>query len=125
MMRIFFNLIGANDESAILRMFYGSDELMFWLMNFCIWLVTFPPLILAYFSIQNSNRLTIFLFYILVFPVFVFLFFGIFLEDLITKYYFLSDTIWGMPYLVILVEILAYAGYYSFRKHLKISLSDI
>ncbi|KQS33194.1 hypothetical protein [Dyadobacter sp. Leaf189] len=121
-MRIVFNLMGANDESAVLRAFVGDDKLLFWLMNCCIWLITFPPLILAFRSIKNANRLAVFLFYLLAFPVFVFLFFGILMEDLIIKHHFLADTIWGMPYLVILLEILVYIGYYAFRKHLRFQM---
>ena len=122
-MRIVFNLMGANDESAVLRAFAGDNQTAFWLMNACIWLITFPPLLLAFRSISNANRLSIFLIYLLAFPVFVFLFFGIFMEDLITKYQFLSDTLWGMPYLVILMEILVYIGYYASRNSIKIARS--
>jgi hypothetical protein len=116
-MRIVFNLVGANDEAAIVRMFFGENQLAFWLMNAVIWLIAFPPLILAYRSIRNAKPALLFLLNLLAFPVFVFFFVGIFLEDLIIKHHVLAETIWGMPYLVILVEILAYAGYQLFKKH--------
>jgi hypothetical protein len=118
-MRIVFNLMGANDEPWVVRTLFGENEIAFWLMNFVTWLLIIPPLVLAYLSIKNRFRILIFIFFILIFPAFVFVFVGIFLEDLIVKHQFLSDTLWGMPYLVLLAEFLSYIGYYTLKKHLK------
>jgi hypothetical protein len=58
------------------------------------------------------------LFYLLALPVFVFFFVGIVLENMIVRQHILSDTVWGMPYLVLLTEALAYLGYHLYKQHL-------
>ena len=118
-MRIVFSLMGANDEPWVISTLFGNSNLAFWLMNLAIWLLTIPPLIFAFLSIKNKFRVLIFLGFFVIFPAFVFVFVGIFLEDLIVKHHFLSDTLWGMPYLVLLTELLSYIGYYSLRKPFK------
>ncbi|MCL6257578.1 hypothetical protein M3O96_00655 [Aquiflexum sp. TKW24L] len=117
-MRIVFNLLGANDEPYLIRTLFGDNQLAFWLMNLVTWLLIIPPLVLAYISIKNRFRILVFTGFLLIFPAFVFVFVGIFLENLIVEHHFLSDTLWGMPYLVLLAELLSYIGYYSLRKHL-------
>jgi hypothetical protein len=87
-------------------------------MNVAIWLLTGPPLILAWRLIQNHHRLSLYLFYLLALPVFVFFVVGIVLENMIVRQRILSDTIWGMPYLVLLTEALAYLGYQLYKQHL-------
>jgi hypothetical protein len=81
-------------------------------------LVTFPPLILAWQTIQNRHRVLLYLFYLLALPVFVFVAVGIVLENMIVKQHILSDTLWGMPYLVLIAEALAYLGYHLNKQHL-------
>lgn len=71
-MRIVFSVLGANDEPWMTRHHFGDSQLAFWLMNVAIWLLTFPPLILAWKTIQNRHRFLLFLFYLLALPVFVF-----------------------------------------------------
>ncbi len=117
-MRIVFSLMGANDEPYMIRLFFGDSTAAFWLMNVAIWLLTIPPLWLAWKTIHNQPKIWIYLFYLLGLPIFVFLFVGIFLENLIVKYHILSDTLWGMPYLILLAEVLAYMGYYTHKKYL-------
>lgn len=118
-MRIVFNLMGANDEPYIVRTLFGDNDIAFWLMNVLTWLLIIPPLVLAYLSIKNNFRILIFICFLLIFPAFVFVFVGIFLENLIIKHQFLSDTLWGMPYLVLLAEFFSYVGYFKLSKHLK------
>jgi uncharacterized protein with PQ loop repeat len=117
-MRIVFSVLGANDEPSIIRHFLGHSRPAFWLMNLAIWLLTFPPLILAWKTMQNRHRFALFMFYLLALPVFVFFFVGIVLENMIIKQHILSDTLWGMPYLVLITEGLAYLGYYLNKQHL-------
>jgi hypothetical protein len=116
-MRIVFSLMGANDEPYMVRLLFGNSTVAFWLMNIAIWLLTIPPLWLAWKTITNQPKIWIYLFYLLGLPIFVFLFVGIFLENLIVKYHVLSDTLWGMPYLILLAEVLAYWGYYTHRRY--------
>ena len=47
----------------------------------------------------------------LVVPITVFYLVGIVLEDLINKPHVLSDTVWGIPYMVLLAEVVATIGY--------------
>ena len=115
--RIVFSVLGANDEPWMIRYLFGHDAPAFWLMNVAIWLLTIPPLILAWRTIQNRHRALLFAFYVVV-PVFVGLFFGVVPENMIIKQHILADTLWGMPYLVLLVEGLAYLGYQINRPYL-------
>ncbi len=117
-MRIVFSVLGANDEPWMIRHLFGDSQLAFWLMNVAIWLLTFPPLILAWKTIRNRHRFLLFLFYLLALPVFVFFVVGIVLENMIVKQHILSDTLWGMPYLVLIAEGLAYLGYHLSKQHL-------
>jgi hypothetical protein len=82
-------------------------------------------LILAWHTIQNRHRALLFAFYLVVLPVFVGLFFGIVLENMIIKQHILANTLWGMPYLVLLVEGLAYLGYQMNRQHLGLPRSGL
>ena len=118
--RIVFSMLGANDEPWIARHLFGHNQLAFWLMNVAIWLLTVPPLFLAWRTIQNRYRALLFTFYLVALPVFVFFFVGIVLENMIIKQHILADTLWGMPYLVLLVEGLAYLGYHKNRQHLRV-----
>lgn len=47
----------------------------------------------------------------LVVPITVFYLVGIVLEDLINKQHVLSDTVWGIPYMLLLAEVIATIGY--------------
>jgi hypothetical protein len=116
--RIVFSVLHANDEPWIVRQLFGQSQTAFWLMNVAIWLVTIPPLLLAWKTMQNRHRLLLFLFFLLAVPIFVGFVFGNVLENMITKQHILSDTLWGMPYLVLLVEGLAYLGYQLSKQHL-------
>jgi hypothetical protein len=117
-MRIVFSALHANDEPWIVGHLFGTNPVAFWIMNVAIWSLTGPPLILAWRTIQNRHRLLLYLFYLLALPVFVFFVVGIVLENMITKQHILSDTVWGMPYLVLLTEALAYLGYHFYKKYL-------
>ncbi len=117
-MRIVFSALHANDEPWMIGHLFGRSQLAFWLMNVAIWLLTFPPMILAWRTIENRHRFLLFMFYLLALPVFVFFVVGIVLENMIVKQHILSDTLWGMPYLVLIAEGLAYLGYHLSKQHL-------
>ncbi|GAC1469780.1 MAG: hypothetical protein PVSMB1_18140 [Gemmatimonadaceae bacterium] len=116
--RIVFSVLRVNDEPWMIRHLFGDSQIAFWLRNIAIWLLTFPPLILAWRSNQNRHRVLLFMFYLLALPVVVFFFVGIVLENMIVKKHILSDTLWGMPYLVLLAEAVAYLGYHLTKRHL-------
>jgi hypothetical protein len=115
--RIFFSLLGYNDEQWVARHLFGDSRSAFWITNFLIWLIAIPPLVYAYRSIRNRGRLLWFLgFFVLPF-VFVILFAGVLLENyLLLKQRFLASTVIGIPYLILLVELLSLAGFYTFRR---------
>jgi hypothetical protein len=115
--RMFFALIGYNDEQWVARYLYGDSQWAFWITNVVIWAVAVPPLLHAYRAIKNRRRVLWFLgFFVLPF-VFVILFAGMFLEDfLLLNEKFLATTVIGIPYLILLVEIVCLAGFYAYRK---------
>ncbi len=116
--RIMFALMGWNDEQWTASILF-HNSISFWITNLLIWICTIPPLVVAYKSIQNKRKFFVFLgFFILPF-IFVFLFAGLFLEEwLLLKQKFLNGTVIGIPYLIILVELLCLYGYLSQRKYL-------
>lgn len=116
--RIVFSAMGANDEPWMVRTLFGDSRLAFWLMNVAIWLLTIPPLVVAWRTIENRHRVLLFLFYLLALPACVFIVVGLVLENMIVKHHILSDTLWGMPYLVLVAEALAYLGYHRTKRHL-------
>jgi len=116
--RIVFSVLGANDEPWMIRQLFGESRVAFWIMNAAIWLLTIPPLILAWKTIHNRHRLVLFLFYLLALPAIVGFVAGTVLENMIVKQHILSNTLWGMPYLVLLAEGLAYLGYHLTKEHL-------
>lgn len=117
--RIMFAFMGANDEQWVARQLYGDSSIAFWATIVLILICTVPPLAAAFLQIQNRRRWLWFLaFFILPF-VFVILFAGMFLEDyLLLKLQFLSEPILGIPYLLVLVEVLCVAGYAITKKYL-------
>lgn len=117
--RIFFALIGWNDEQWVARLLFGKTAWAFWATNLVIWLCTIPPLIVAYRAIDNRRRFLWFTgFFVLPF-VFVVLFAGIFLENyLLLEHKILADTIFGIPYLIMLVETICLTGYWLTQKYL-------
>ena len=116
--RVVFSLLHANDEPWVVRQLFGDNPVAFWLMNLAIWLLTVPPVALAWTTIRNRHRVAMLLFYLLGLPMFVFVVVGLVLENMIVKYHILSDTLWGMPYLVLLAEGVAYLGYHVTKRHL-------
>ena len=117
-MRVVFSMLGANDEPWMVRHLFGPSRFAFWLMNAVILMLTLPPLIMAWRTIQNRYRPLVFAFLLLALPVFVFFVVGIVLENMIVKQHILSGTLWGMPYLVLISEALAYVGYQLSKQYL-------
>jgi hypothetical protein len=118
-MRIVFSLLGGNDEPWLVRLHLGNDPRAFWIMNLCIWALTLPPLILAWRTIHNRYKPLVYALFFIGVPVLVFFLVGILLEGLILKQHVLADTVWGIPYMVLLAEGLATIGYTSLKPHLR------
>ncbi len=106
--RIGFALIGWNDEQYVTTKIFGHTALGFWLTNIAIWVFAIPPLVFAYRAIGNRHRLLWFIgFFVLPF-VFVFVFAGMFLEQwLLLDHKILATPIIGIPYLILLLELLS------------------
>lgn len=118
--RIGFALIGWNDEQYVTNKIFGHTTLGFWLTNLAIWLFAIPPLVFAYRAIANRHRVLWFVgFFVLPF-VFVFVFAGMFLEQwLLLDHKFLATPIIGIPYLILLVEILSIIIFAIFRRGIR------
>ncbi|MEO1032820.1 MAG: hypothetical protein AAFX55_15525 [Bacteroidota bacterium] len=118
--RILFALMGVNDEQFASGILFGFDNtIAFWLTNLGIWLFTIPPLWLCFRSINSKRKILWFLGYFILPFVFVYLFAGLFLEEwLLLETQFLANAILGIPYLLLIVEVMALFGYLLFRKYI-------
>lgn len=117
--RMLFVFMGINDEQWVARHLFGDSRLAFWSTVAIVLVFTIPPVVAAYRAITNRFKVLWFAgFYILPF-VFVVLFAGLFLEEyLLLKSNVLADTLWGIPYLLLLVEFICLQGYALSKKYL-------
>lgn len=106
------------DETELVHHFFGSAPQAMWIMRACALAVILPPLLLAWKTIQNRYKALVYGLLFLVVPISVFYLVGIVLEDLINKQHVLSDTVWGIPYMVLLAEVLATIGYSVLKSNL-------
>jgi len=114
--RIGFALAGWNDEQYVTAKLFGHTLLGFWLTNLAIWIMAVPPIVMAYRAIANRRRWAWFVGFFTLPFVFVILFAGFFLENwLLLKQKFLATTILGIPYLILVVEVLSLAIFALFR----------
>jgi hypothetical protein len=119
--RMLFVFLGFNDEQYIVRTMFDKSPLASAAAIVIVLLCTVPPLVAAYRAIENKHRVWWFLgFYLLPF-VFVILFAGFFLENfLLLNRKVLADTVLGIPYLLLAVEVACIAGYAIAKKYLYI-----
>lgn len=117
--RMLFVFMGWNDEQWVAKHLFGQSVVAFWITVGIVLLCTVPPLVAAYRAINNSYKVLWFLgFFILPF-IFVFVFAGFFLEEyLLLDAKVLADTLWGIPYLLLLVEVICLAGYAATKQFL-------
>ena len=117
--RILFAFLGYNDEQWVAKNLYGDSPIAYWITILLILICTVPPLVAAFLQIQNRRRWLWFAgFFVLPF-VFVILFAGLFLEEyLLLKMRFLSEPVLGIPYLLLLTEVLCVMGYKFTKKYL-------
>jgi len=111
--------MGYNDEQWIASSLYGDSQLSFWVTVAIVLAFTLPPLIAAYREIRNRRPWLWFLgFFTLPFA-FIVLFAGLFLEEnLLLELQVLSTPIFGIPYLLVLVEVVCTIGYMLTKKYL-------
>ena len=98
--------------------FWGNDPRALWIMKACVLVLTLPPLVIAWQTIRNRYKPLVYALFFIGVPLTVFVLIGIVLEGLIIKQHVLADTLWGMPYMVVLAEVLATVGYASLKAHL-------
>jgi hypothetical protein len=114
--RMGFVLFGWNDEQWVARHLFGPSRIAFWVTILLVWVACVPPLVVAYRAIGNRHRPLWFAGFFLVPFAFVIAFAGAFLENyLLLGHHVLANRIIGVPYLIILVEMLSMAIYYAFR----------
>jgi hypothetical protein len=114
--RLLFVLIGWNDEQYVTKTLLSRGVGAHWLTVAVVYALAVPPLVVAYRAIQNRRRALWFAgFFILPF-VYVITFAGFFLEEwLLLKHKFLATSYFGVPLLIIVVEIVSLALYFGFR----------
>lgn len=120
--RMGFVLFGWNDEQWVSRHTFGPSRVAFWVTVLLVWAACVPPLVVAYRAIGNRGRPLWFTGFFLLPFTFVLLFAGAFLENyLLLGQRVLATPVLGVPYLIILVEVLSLVTYYAFRSHLTLA----
>lgn len=106
------------DETVLVNYFFGQDARALWTMKACALALILPPLVLAWHTFSNRRKALVFALFFIGVPLTVFYLVGVVLEDLIIKHHVLADMLWGMPYMVLLAEVLASIGYARLKSHL-------
>ena len=116
--RLFFAMLGWNDEQFVTRTVIGEGHLAFWLTNLAIWVMAVPPLVAAWRALPPRRRFWWFTGFFLLPFAFV-LGFGMVMENwLLLDKKFLADTVLGIPLLLVLTEAFCLATYFGLREHL-------
>ena len=103
--RMFFVLLGANDEQYANRLMFGRSHVVFWLTVVAVLAVSLPPVIEAFRQLQNRPKLAWCAGFFLLPFAFVIVFAGLFLENyLLDQHHILASQIIGIPYLILAVE---------------------
>jgi hypothetical protein len=113
-----WSVFGSGDEVELVSHFFGNDARAFWMLKLGALALILPPLLLAWKTIHNRYRPLVYCLFFIGVPLTVFYIVGIVLEGLIIKQHVLAETVWGVPYMVLLAEVLATIGYSSLKSHL-------
>ena len=105
-----------NDEYYATATLFGPTPLVYWMVIVVIWAICLPPLVRAYKSIENRQRLLWFLFYLVVFPYVLVGPFFLALEYLMVNKGFLAQTYIGIGLLFIINEIVTIVLYFMTKK---------
>lgn len=118
--RMLFVLLHANDEQWVTTKVYPNSAVANWITVLLVWLACIPPLVVAYRAIANRWRALWFAgFFVLPF-VYVVLFAGLFLENyLLLSRHVLATRVVGVPWLIIVVEVLSLTIYAYFRSDIQ------
>jgi hypothetical protein len=115
--RMFFCLIDSNDEQWVARHLFGNSSVAFWITIMIIWSICLPPLIAAYRIIENKRKVLLFAAFFFLPFVFVIVVAGFLEIYVLGEKKILSNTILGIPYLILLVEAICFVGYARFKKY--------
>ncbi|MBK6825712.1 MAG: hypothetical protein IPG86_01920 [Chitinophagaceae bacterium] len=115
--RMFFPFFKMNDEFYASKSLFGDTQLMYWSVIIIIWLICLPPLVTAYRSITNKHRLAWFLFYLILFPVIIWVPVFLLLEYLLVNRHVLDQTFIGIAWLFLVNEIITVIGYFLTKKY--------
>ncbi len=125
MQRMISPFFKTNDEFYTSALLFGNNSLVYWVVIIAIWLCCVPPLIVAFRSIKNANRIGWFLFYLILFPYLLWgPIFGL-LEYLLVTKHLMNGTVIGIANLFILNEVITIIGYVITRKYLDTENSAI
>lgn len=116
--RLFFVLLRMNDEYWSAYQVFGGSEVVYITTVLLVWLIAIPPLMLAYMSIANSPRWAWFAALFVLPFAFVLGFVGFLELYLLIEKRVLADTVAGVPWLIVLTEVVALMLYFGLRKHL-------
>lgn len=123
--RMGFALFGWNDEQWVARHVFGQSHLAYWATVLIVWAISVPPLVAAYRAIGNRHRWLWFAGFFLLPFAFVLLFAGAFLENyLLLGRRVLATPVLGIPYLIVLVEVLSLVTYRALRAYLTGAKAD-
>ncbi len=118
--RILFALMGWNDEQYAASIIFGDAPVVYWITDLVVLVLALPPLVVAYRSIRGRYRALRFLGWFVLPFLFVLLFAGLFLEEfLLLQLGVLATPVIGIPWLVMLVEVIALVVYFPYRKYLR------
>jgi hypothetical protein len=111
-------VIRHSNETWLVHYFFGSSSLALGIMRVCALSLMLVPVLVAWRTITNRHKLMVFLLLFIGVPITVFFLVGIVLEELIITRHVLAETVWGMPYMVLLAELLATIGYATLTSYL-------
>jgi hypothetical protein len=118
--RLIFVIFRSNDEYWSAYQMFGGSDFVHVVTVLLVWMVALPPVVLGYLTIANSPRWAWFLALFILPFAFVLGFVGFLELYLLIKKHVLATTIVGVPWLIVVTEIIALAVYIRFRTHLAV-----
>jgi hypothetical protein len=117
--RLFFVLIRSNDEYWSAYQMFGDSGAVHVATIAIVWMVALPPIVLAFRAIGNSPRWAWFVALFTLPFVFVLLFVGFLELYLLLQQQFLAGRVFGVPWLIVLTEVIALLLYAGLKNHLE------